>query len=457
MSKKFTMLLASLFLTLGTAWAENVLFNANSTTALPGTLTEGQYHWRSSEITAPEGGFNTLRLTFVENTNGERPAGYPCITLAEFYLYDKDGNQVSLAEANFSSNATEAKEGSIAKLCDGFTTRQDGEGEWSWYWHSAWSSNVGAYHYLEINVSDIEADLSTFAIGYVTRREQASPKEIVVTTGSSTEDVAAQCPTVALTYNHKINGVTKRTDEFETVLGASMPSVSALPAGVRLNTELPTIVTEGKAYDLEIAYDGSLPFTPSASFETAHWYYLRFTKDARYIRYNEADTYIPTDLDKIYPNVDPEAYAWAFVGDPYAGEYKLMNRKAGSTKVLSSTRNVYDGSTGANTCPLMKEESGINETTYNKTWIVTKSTSIAGVNGMFIGLKTSNNETKYMNNRGKLAFWTGGQGDGSTFQTEEFSYMPAFVVAKEEALKSLNALDAIASDKTETAKTGLPW
>ena len=456
MRKKFTMLLAALFLVMGTAWAENVLFNANSTTALPGTLTDGQYHWRSSEITAPEGDFNTLRLTFVENTNGERPAGYPCITLAEFYLYDKDGNQVSLAEANFSSNATEAKEGSIAKLCDGFTTRQDGEGEWSWYWHSAWSSNVGAYHYLEINVSDIEADLSTFAIGYVTRREQASPKEIVVTTGSSTEDVAAQCPTVALTYNHKINGVTKRTDEFETVLGASMPSVSALPAGVRLNTELPTIVTEGKAYDLEIAYDGSLPFTPSESFETANWHYLKFTKNASYIRYHEADTYIPSEeITKPYPTVDPEAYAWAFVGDPYAGVYKLMNRKAGSTKVLSSPRNIYDGNTGGNTCPLMKTELEIDESTDNKTWIIENSSDISGVKGMYIGLTTSNNETKFMNSRGKLAFWTVGRGDGSTFWTEEFSYASAFGVAKDEALKSLNALAAIASDKTAAAKTAI--
>ena len=452
MRKKFTMLLMSLLAFVGVAKAENVLFNASHSTApLPGTLTDGQYHWKSSEMTAPEN-FKTLRLTFVENTNGERPAGYPCITLAEFYLYDKDGNQVSLAEANFSSNATEANEGSIAKLCDGFTTRQDGEGEWSWYWHSAWSSNVGAYHYLEINVSDIEADLSTFTFGYVTRRSQASPKEIVVTTGSSTEDVAAQCPTVTLTYNHKINGVTKRTDEFKTVLGASMPSVSALPAGVKLNTELPTVVTEGKAYDLEIAYDGSLPFTPSENFETANWHYLKFTKAASYIRYHEADTYIPSEeITKLYPSVDPEAYAWAFVGDPYAGVYKLMNRKAGSTKVLSSPRNIYDGNTGGNTCPLMKTESEINESTDNKTWIIENSNNISDVKGMYIGLTTSNNETKFMNSRGKLAFWTGGRGDGSTFWTEKFSYVPAFVVAKEEALKSLNALAAIASDKTAEA------
>ena len=432
----------------------SVLFNKNSTAALPGTLDDNeQYTWRSSVMTAPSN-FTTLRLTFMKTTNNAKDlGGYPHVNIAEFYLYDETGAIVELTTDKFSSNATETKEGKsgLHRLCDGTYTKLDSDGNNDWYWHSLWSSNAGAYHYLEINVADIP-NLSTFAVGYVTRQEDGTPTELLVTTGSSTEVVAAKCPNVTVTYNHLLGGVSKRTEEFKTVVGASYPAPS-LPWGVKVVTDLSGVVTEGGTKDIEVAYNGELPFTPSESFETAHWYYLKFTKDARYIRYNEADTYIPTDLDKIYANVDPEAYAWAFVGDPY-GEYKLMNRKAGSTKVLSSTRYIYDGNTGGNTCPLMKEESGINETTDNKTWIVDKSTSIAGVNGMFIGLKTSTNETKYMNSRGKLAFWTGGQGDGSTFQTEEFNYMPAFVVAKEEALKSLQALAAI-SDKTEAAKTAI--
>ncbi len=453
MRKKFTMLLASLFLVVGTAWAENVLFNANSTTALPGNLENSQYTWKSSEMKAPDG-FTTLRLTFMKNTNGSTDrGGYPNVNIAEFYLYDQEGNTVALTADKFSSNATETAEGKsgLHRLCDGTFTKQDGDGDNDWYWHSYWGANAGAYHYLEINVSEVEADLSTFAIGYVTRQENGSPTELLVTTGSSTGDVAVQCPNVTVTYNHLLAGENKKTEACPAVVGASYPAPT-LPWGIKVVTDLSGTVTEGGVKNVEVTYNGELPFTPSENFETAHWYYLRFTTDARYIRYNEADTYIPTDLDKIYANVDPEAYAWAFVGDPYTGEYKLMNRKAGSTKVLSSTRNIYDGNTGGNTCPLMKEESGINEETDNTTWIVTKSTSIAGVNGMYIGLTTSKNETKYMNKRDKLAFWTGGQGDGSTFRTEEFSYTPAFVVAKEEALKSLQALAAI-SDKTEAAKT----
>ena len=74
MRKKFTMLLASLFLVMGTAWAENVLFNATSTPALPGTLTNGQYHFTSQKFNAPEN-FTTLRLTFFANSNNPALVG----------------------------------------------------------------------------------------------------------------------------------------------------------------------------------------------------------------------------------------------------------------------------------------------------------------------------------------------------------------------------------------------
>ena len=151
MRKKFTMLLASLFLVMGTAWADNVRFDAESTSALPGTLADGQYTWKSSEMTAPDG-FTTLRLTFLENVGDGKDAGdFPHVALAEFYLYDKDGQLVTLTEELLSSNATETEEGNsgIHKLCDGYTTRQEGEGQYDWYWHSYWSANAGAYHYLE--------------------------------------------------------------------------------------------------------------------------------------------------------------------------------------------------------------------------------------------------------------------------------------------------------------------
>ena len=177
-------------------WAESVKYGAPS---LPGTLTTTeytgqnykQYRFTSPKLTAPEG-FTTLRLTFLANSNNEKPAGYPCVALSEFYLYDKNGNSVQLSASNFRSNATlnDATEGSVDALFDG--TVSGDINAYKWYWHSEWRTNVGDYHYMEINVAELNADLSEFSFGYVTRRENGSPSEILVTTGSSTEDVARQ-------------------------------------------------------------------------------------------------------------------------------------------------------------------------------------------------------------------------------------------------------------------------
>ena len=185
--RKITLFLLSLVFTMTALQAQNSLLVSES---LPGKLTDGQYYWTSEKLTAPEGEFKTLRVTFLQNSNGEQPAGFPCITIAEFYLYDKDGNQVKLTEERFSSNATQDNEGKISALCNGFTTKQDGEGEYDWYWHSKWSGepNPYGYHYLEIDLKDIEADLSQYSIGWVTRRSQASPAKIIISAGASTDD-----------------------------------------------------------------------------------------------------------------------------------------------------------------------------------------------------------------------------------------------------------------------------
>ena len=177
-------------------WAESVKYGAPS---LPGELTTTeytgqnykQYRFTSPKLIAPEG-FTTLRLTFLANSNNEKPAGYPCVALSEFYLYDKNDNRVALSASNFRSNATlnDATEGSVDALFDG--TVSGDINAYKWYWHSEWRTNVGDYHYMEINVAELDADLTEFSFGYVTRRENGSPSEILVTTGSSTEDVVRQ-------------------------------------------------------------------------------------------------------------------------------------------------------------------------------------------------------------------------------------------------------------------------
>ena len=187
--RKFLLTLAVLCGTVS-AWAQTSL---RISEGLLATQENTQYKWTSAELTAPtEGEFNKIRITFLKTSNNEKPAGFPCVALAEFYLYDKDGNAVALTEDRFSSNATHVGEGSIAELCDGTTTQQDGEGANDWYWHSQWSGTPSpyGYHYLEINVAELEADLSKYQIGWVTRRAQASPADVIISTGATTEEAA---------------------------------------------------------------------------------------------------------------------------------------------------------------------------------------------------------------------------------------------------------------------------
>ena len=174
-----------------TAWAQSSMHISEG---LLDDFTNNQYNWKSGKLTAPDGEFNKLRVTFLQTSNNEKPAGFPCVAIAEFYLYDKDGNAVELTEANFSSNATQSDEGKISAICDGYTTQQEGVGQYDWYWHSQWSGTPSpyGYHYLEIDLTDVpdDVDLSEYSIGWVTRREQASPAEVVISTGATTEEAA---------------------------------------------------------------------------------------------------------------------------------------------------------------------------------------------------------------------------------------------------------------------------
>ena len=148
MRKKFTMLFALLLACVGVMKAEVVKFDSQSSpTTLPGVskkteYTEqdyNQYHFTSPKFTAPAN-FTTLRLTFLANSNNERPAGYPCVAISEFNLYDKNGAEVTLTATNFSSNATlnDATEGSVDALFDG--TNSSDINAYKWYWHSEWRS-----------------------------------------------------------------------------------------------------------------------------------------------------------------------------------------------------------------------------------------------------------------------------------------------------------------------------
>lgn len=116
--------------------------------------TTGQYHFDSKVITLSK---PTSKLRFrvvgtVQGKNGggpNDPSGlYPFFTMAEFYLYDADGKQVTLTAENFKTNAQETKSSSdnvntVAHLCDGDKTS---------IFHSSYSTTPNTYHYIEVTL-----------------------------------------------------------------------------------------------------------------------------------------------------------------------------------------------------------------------------------------------------------------------------------------------------------------
>lgn len=137
------------------------------------------YEFTSQKYTVG-GPINALRFTFKEtfarnspNMMGNDMVGYPWVCIAEFYIYDGDGNSIELTEDCFSTNAQEEYEGEMKNICDN---------EYGTFWHSTWTGTAvdSSYHYLEVTLPDGIA-LSEFSFGWLTRYVNAgNPKTVEV-------------------------------------------------------------------------------------------------------------------------------------------------------------------------------------------------------------------------------------------------------------------------------------
>lgn len=118
--------------------------------------TTGQYHFDSKVITLSKP-TNKLRFRVVGTVQGKNGGGpndpsglYPFFTMAEFYLYDADGNKVNLTADNFKTNAQETqsesdKTNTVAHLCDGDKTT---------IFHSSYNTTPNTYHYIEVTLPE---------------------------------------------------------------------------------------------------------------------------------------------------------------------------------------------------------------------------------------------------------------------------------------------------------------
>lgn len=117
-------------------------------------VTTEQYHFDSKVINLPKA---TKKLRFrvlstITRDNGgliDASGLYPFFTMGEFYLYDADGNKVTLTADNFTTNAQETShsytdyQNTVAHLCDG---------DKATCFHSTYSATPNTYHYIEVTL-----------------------------------------------------------------------------------------------------------------------------------------------------------------------------------------------------------------------------------------------------------------------------------------------------------------
>ncbi|MBQ8257622.1 MAG: hypothetical protein IJY98_06905 [Bacteroidaceae bacterium] len=162
--------------------------------------------------------------------------------------------------------------------------------------------------------------------------------------------------------------------------------------------------------------NGELPFGFENEWnEDGQWYNISLK--GTYLFYADGQTSIPLNKSSVDEN-DKNAYAFSFIGNPYAG-YKIVNYAAGEGYILASSTTM-SGTEGGTTFPIMKEEATLpaDNNTY---WIASKSTN--ATDGFYLNQKGY--ASNRMNSRdGKLAYWTGGADNGSTFLVTECEIIP---------------------------------
>ena len=220
-----------------------------------------------------------------------------------------------------------------------------------------------------------------------------------------------QFPTVTFTYNYKFGLEEKFTKEYTAYVGLSYPAPSGLPYGIEASAPYGKVkdTDNGVVKNIYCSVAEDFPFECAEEYSAiTKWYYLKLK--GSYLFHEENAEYLATGKTAVEAGKET-AYAWAFVGNPFDG-FMLVNNAAGEGYVLSSTTPPADENAGGNTYPLMTKlpvPEGNN--TY---WMVTPSTYAE--KGFYLAQKDHANNR--MNDRGKLAYWTGGADAGSTFVVE---------------------------------------
>lgn len=224
--------------------------------------------------------------------------------------------------------------------------------------------------------------------------------------------------TVNVTYNAKSAEYSYEfaIASYDLFVGDTYPTLelSNIPAYVTVGDLPEGTVSAEQTIDIDCTWEG--PFAISESVQNATWYavglhtapyYLHNTEGAESMTLAAEQQTIDASTIEAF-----DAQMWCFVGNPFDG-FKIYNKAAGEGMILSSSTTM-SGNNGGSTYPILMDEASLPEGN-NTTWDILPSTNISGINGFYIAQHgiTANK----MNLRdGKLAYWSSGADNGSTFR-----------------------------------------
>lgn len=246
--------------------------------------------------------------------------------------------------------------------------------------------------------------------------------------------VEAQAQQVNLTYEYQMNGTTVKTETVEAYDGYEFPDLSSLPAFCSATKPAGTVSADDPITTkvIDVTWNGPFQYTASLEDENTQWYLMTLSRcnaDGDYkntkpvVRYVPGQNYITlkqADNTFTYSKADQ----WAFVGNPFDG-FKIYNRAGEGARLISST--TMSGTTGGNTNPYVSTEalpSGFTELWDIHTQSVASGTT--EIDGGFAisqhGTPANKMNNRYYNNSTsdpRVAYWTGGSDNGSTFTVSQ--------------------------------------
>ena len=230
---------------------------------------------------------------------------------------------------------------------------------------------------------------------------------------------------VNFSYVYRVNGSEIYRQSKTVTAGDAYPDLATAPAFCAATKPAGTVSASLEGQEVDINVTWSAPVGFSTSLENAKWYLMTAGRDndvspkvLPVMRYKEGQDYITlktTDKDFTLSSADQ----WAFVGNPYEG-FKIYNR-SNKGRLISST--ALTSSNDGNTNPYVSSDA--LPSGYTELWdlhvqqqgdspsMIERGFSISqhGQSSYKMNKRWYNDQTSDP----RLAYWTGGADNGSTF------------------------------------------